>query len=136
YDLLTDFMEIQSIPPGPIFLQDFGIDDSTFIHDSHEVHKLREIQAILDYYPALPFVLIGDSGQHDPEVYLRAIQANPGRIRLAIIRDVTHDVRDKGVARIAGEAEAAGVEMVYVAHSSEALEPARRLGLVGKEEAK
>lgn len=130
YELLTDYMHINEIPHGPMFLQDYGIDDDTWIHDPHDVHKIREIQAILDYYAPLPFLLIGDSGQHDPEIYLRVIQANPGRIRLAIIRDVTVATRDQGVALIAEEARAAGVEMVYVSHSDEAGEHARRIGLI------
>jgi phosphatidate phosphatase APP1 len=123
-------MDIQGIPPGPMFLQDYGIDDITFIHDAHDVHKLREIQSVLDYYPTLPFVLIGDSGQHDPEIYLRVIQANPGRIRLVIIRDVTEEIRDKAVARIGEDAKTAGVDMFYVKTSAEALEHARNSTLV------
>ncbi|MGH1552402.1 phosphatase domain-containing protein [Streptomyces sp. L7] len=29
-------------------------------------------------YRDLPFVLIGDSGQHDPEVYAQIVEGNPG----------------------------------------------------------
>jgi phosphatidate phosphatase APP1 len=130
YDVLEQYKALNKIPHGPMFLQDYGIDEDTFIHDAHDVHKLREIQTILDFYPSLPFVLIGDSGQHDPEIYLRVIQANPSRIKAAFIRDVTGDLRDKAVTMIAGEAKTAGVEMLYVASSAEALEHARRLGLV------
>ena len=129
YDLIADYMDIHGIPQGPMFLQDYGIDDDTWIHDAHDVHKLREIQTILDYYAPLPFVLIGDSGQHDPEIYLNVIRANPGRIRLAIIRDVTSTARDQAVAKIAEEARAAGVEMVYVQDSGEAQKHAQRVGL-------
>ena len=130
YDLIADYMDIHGIPHGPMFLQDYGIDDDTWIHDAHDVHKLREIQAILDYYAPLPFVLIGDSGQHDPEIYLNVIRANPGRIRLAIIRDVTTATRDQAVGKIAEEARTAGVEMVYVQDSAQAREHARRAGLI------
>ena len=130
YDLLHDYMDIQGIPPGPMFLQDYGIDEATFIHDPHDVHKLQEIQSILDYYPDLPFVLIGDSGQHDPEIYLRVVQGNPGRVKLIVIRDVTQDFRDKAVTLIADETKAAGVEMIYVSDSAAALDHVRKMGLV------
>ena len=43
---------------------------------------------------------------------------------------MTQDLRDKAVAAIIGESNAAGVEMLYVRDSAEALEHARRLGLV------
>ena len=78
YELLHDFMEINGIPHGPMFLQDWGIDESTLILASHTEHKLAQIQTLVDYYPELKFVLIGDSGQHDPEIYL---QRDPGASR-------------------------------------------------------
>lgn len=130
YELLHDFMEIHGIPHGPMFLQDWGIDEATLILDSHTDHKLEQIQTIVDYYQDLRFILIGDSGQHDPEIYLSVIQSHPGRILAAFIRDVTPDLRDRGVAKIIEESNAAGVEMLYVRDSAEALEHARRKGLL------
>jgi phosphatidate phosphatase APP1 len=130
YELLHDFMNLKGIPHGPMFLQDWGIDEKTFFTSGHETHKLEQIQLLLEYYPELPFVLIGDSGQHDPEIYLRVIQSNPNRIRAAFIRDVTADLRDQGVARIIEAANTAGVEMLYVKDSAEALVHAERLELL------
>lgn len=129
YELLHDFMDLNRIPHGPMFLQDWGIDEKTLILAAHTDHKLAQIQTLVDYYPHLPFVLIGDSGQHDPEIYLQVIRAHPGRIRAAFIRDVTPDLRDQTVAAIVGESNAAGVEMLYVRDSAEAMVHARRLGL-------
>ena len=130
YELLHDFMHLNGIPHGPMFLQDWGIDESTFLIASHETHKLRQIDTILEYYPDMKFVLIGDSGQHDPEIYLQVIRAHRERILAAFIRDVTPDLRDQAVARIIEESNAAGVEMLYVPDSSAALQHARRIGLV------
>jgi phosphatidate phosphatase APP1 len=130
YELLDEFMDINGIPHGPMLLQDWGIEENTFILASHETHKLAQIDLILDYYPDLPFILIGDSGQHDPEIYLRVIQSRPNRIRAAFIRDVTPDLRDQGVARIIEQSNAGGVEMLYVRDSSEALAHARRMRIV------
>lgn len=129
YELFDDFMRLNGIPPGPMFLQDWGIDRDTLFIVSHERHKLAQIQLLVDFYPRLRFVLIGDSGQHDPEIYLKVIQAHPERIAAAFIRDVTPDLRDAAVARIIEEARTAGVEMVYVRDSAEAMTHARRLGL-------
>ena len=129
YELLHDYMEINRIPHGPMFLQDWGIDDSTLILASHTEHKMQQIASILDYYPELKFVLIGDSGQHDPEIYLQVIRSHPGRVLAAFIRDVTPDLRDRAVASLVAESNAAGVEMLYVRDSAEALVHARRLGL-------
>ncbi len=130
YELLDDFMEINGIPHGSLLLQDWGIDETTLILDSHMDHKLVQIQTLMDYYPEMKFVLIGDSGQRDPEIYLRVIQAHAGRVVAAFIRDVTPDLRDRAVANIIEEAKSAGVEMLYVRDSADALQHARRLGLV------
>jgi phosphatidate phosphatase APP1 len=131
YDLLSDFMDLSGIPPGPMFLQDWGLDEVTLIHAPHATHKLREIDALLAFYPELPFVLIGDSGQQDPEIYLQVIRNHPGRIRAAFIRDVTGDVRDRGVTSIADAAREAGTPMRYVADSATALREATALGILG-----
>lgn len=114
YELIHDYMDMNGIPHGPIFLQDWGLDEATLITRPHEEHKMAQIQSLFDYYPTLPFVLIGDSGQHDPEIYLQAIQANRGRVKLAIIRDVTPEIRDHAVSAIVDEVHAAGSEMIFV----------------------
>lgn len=130
YDLLHDFMNINGIPYGPMFLQDWGVDAGKLIVAAHDDHKLEQIQRIVDYYPRMRFVLIGDSGQRDPEIYLRVIQTHRDRVVAAFIRDVTPDLRDRAVARILEESNAAGVEMLFVRDSGEALRHAARLGLV------
>jgi phosphatidate phosphatase APP1 len=130
YDLLADYMDLNGIPPGPMFLQDWGLDEVTLIHAAHETHKIKQIQLLLDYYPSLPFVLIGDSGQHDPEIYLQVVRSHPGRVRAVFIRDVTEELRDRAVAALIDEANAAGVPMFYVPDSATVLQHARTIGLV------
>ena len=130
YDVIHDYMDLQGIPAGPILLQDWGFEADSLLMRPHEAHKVRHIQALLDYYPSLPFILIGDSGQHDPEIYLNVMQANPGRITIAIIRDVSGHARDSAVAKIAADAVAAGSEMVYTADSAAALGELTRRGIV------
>ena len=130
YELLHDYMDINGIPRGPMLLQDWGIEETVLILAAHIEHKMAQIASIIDYYPELKWLLIGDSGQHDPEIYLQVIRSHPGRVLAAFIRDVTPDLRDRGVAQIVAESNAAGVEMLYVKDSAEALEHAKRLGLI------
>jgi phosphatidate phosphatase APP1 len=130
YELLDDFMAIHGIPHGPMFLQDWGVDEDTLILDAHETHKLAQISALLEYYPETRFLLIGDSGQRDPEIYLQVIQANAGRIAGVFIRDVTGSARDAAVNRIIDEARAMGVDIVYVSDSESAMIDAKRMGLL------
>ncbi|MEM6336377.1 MAG: phosphatase domain-containing protein [Bacteroidota bacterium] len=133
YDLLVDFMSFQGIPLGPFFLRDWGVDEHKLVTSTHADHKLTAIFRVLDTYPDLPFVLIGDSGQHDPEIYQQVAQARPGRIRAIYIRDVTLDDRDAAVRSVASEVEAGGVPMLLTPTSHAAAEHAALLGLIDPE---
>lgn len=130
YDLLTEFLDIQGIVPGPLLLGDFGFDQQKWIHLAHQEHKHQQIQRIFDIYPHLSFVFVGDSGQRDPEIYLDLVKSDPRRVLGVYIRDVTTPRRDAEVHAIAARAAEAGVEMVLVNHTSEAVEHARRRGLI------
>ena len=89
YDLLERFMALNHIPPGPMFLRDFGLDRNRFVHGPHDEHKLDAIERLLAFYRALPFVLIGDSGQHDAAIYREVVRRHPGRVLAVYIRDLS-----------------------------------------------
>src|SRR5690606_668440 len=79
YHLFDDFMEGHDVPVGPILLRDYGFSDEKLFKSSHESHKTLHILQILDAFPDLPFVLVGDSGQRDPEIYQQIVQERPDR---------------------------------------------------------
>jgi phosphatidate phosphatase APP1 len=126
YDLLEDFLDVHGIPAGPLFLKDWG---PTTLR-GHERHKLGVIRTLLSTYPGLPFVLVGDSGEQDPEIYHRVVRENPGRIRAIYIRDVTMGERDATVRAIAREVRSSGVEMLLVEDTASAAEHAATTGLI------
>ena len=130
YDLLIDFFRIQGIPKGPILLRDLGLDPALLSSGSHHTHKLAMIRKVLDVNPQLAFVLIGDSGQQDPEIYTQVVRENPGRIRAIYIRDVTPETRDASVRELISTAEAADVPMLLVTDTVAAAEHAATLGLI------
>jgi phosphatidate phosphatase APP1 len=80
YDVLRDLFDIRSIPSGPLMLQDFGIEPGKFITASHREHKLAAIRGIMETYPHLKFILVGDSGQKDPEIYRETVDLFPERV--------------------------------------------------------
>jgi phosphatidate phosphatase APP1 len=114
YDLLVDFFNVRGIPPGPLFLVDLGLTPKQFITPSHEEHKLGRIQKLMTEFPQMKFILIGDSGQHDPEIYLEAAVANPGRVLAIYIRDVTGAERNKQVTDYGENARKIETEMILV----------------------
>jgi phosphatidate phosphatase APP1 len=114
YDLLTDFFEVRHIPPGPFFLLDLGTTHDHLIRAEPRQHKLGSIKTILETQPNLPFILIGDSGEVDPEVYLRMVRDFPGRIPVIYIRDVTAAAHDEAIQQIVAQVREAGSEMLLV----------------------
>jgi phosphatidate phosphatase APP1 len=89
YDLLLEFFALHKIPVGPLTLRDWGFSSRELMPTSHGPHKLGAIRKILGMYPHLPFILIGDSGQEDPEIYATVMREMPGRVRAAYIRNVS-----------------------------------------------
>lgn len=130
YDLLVDFFRIQGIPKGPILLRDFGLNKELLSSGGHHTHKLAMIRKVLDVNPQLPFVLIGDSGQQDPEIYAQVVRENPGRIRAVYIRDVTPETRDESVRELIRTTEAGNVPMLLVSDTVAAAEHAASIGLI------
>jgi phosphatidate phosphatase APP1 len=130
YDLLVDFMELNQLPRGPLFLQDYGFERDRFICASHHTHKLRQIERIMACYPHLPFILIGDSGQHDPEVYAKVLEEMPNRIPAVYIRDVSGDDRDEQVRALGRNAKLRGTDLLLVRDSLEAARHAATRGFI------
>lgn len=135
YDLLIDFFRSHDIPEGPLLLRDKGTRfDRGDLETSEKEYKLDKIRHILETFPHLKFICIGDSGQHDPEVYKKAIQEYPGRILGVYIRDVTPDKRDKEVNKIADAMKEKGVEMELVEETLSAAKHAEKMGWINKEQ--
>jgi phosphatidate phosphatase APP1 len=88
------------------------------------------IRRLLRIYEDLPFVLIGDSGEEDPEIYLQSVREHQGRIKAVYIRDVTSVERDAEVRAMANEARKLGTEMVAVPDTTAAAEHAASIGLI------
>jgi len=120
YDVLAEFLAIREIPEGPIMLRDWGLSDRELLPTSHGSHKIEAIRGIIELYPTLPFVLIGDSGQEDPEIYREIVARFPSRILAIYIRNVTPDVRRaERIRALAREVADARSELLLAADTGE-----------------
>ncbi|WP_377480513.1 App1 family protein [Pontibacter toksunensis] len=135
YDLLYHYLELNEIPQGPLLLRDFGIDEQKFGSSDHMSHKYKEIANLLVTYPKLNFILIGDSGQQDAQIYSEVVKNHPGRIMAIYIRDVNIEARTKAVTTIADELKQSGeVEMLLVKDTAAAAEHAAENGFIFTEQ--
>jgi len=130
YDFLVEFMAHNGLPAGPLFLTDYGFERDRFFKQSHAEHKLASIEQIMNTYARLPFVLSGDSGQHDPEIYLEVARRFPGRVAAIYIRHVSDERRARAVRAVAAAARELGAEMLLVPDSAAAAADALARGLI------
>jgi len=131
YDVFQEFFKINDIPMGPIFLRDWGFERHSMLAEKNRTYKLNTIYKIMTLYPQLQFILIGDSGEEDPEIYAQVIESFPGRILCAYIRDVKHDVtREAQIRRLAEQVISAGSMLVLADDAHQMAGHASRQGWI------
>jgi phosphatidate phosphatase APP1 len=124
YAPLVEYLEAQALPLGPLALRDFGLRMS-------RNHKSEAIEAILSTYPRLSFVLIGDSGERDPELYAALVRRHPRRIRALYIRSADRRrERLKALERLDAEAARTGCRLVLAQDAEQAAAHAAAEGLI------
>ena len=135
YEVLDAFFAQHDIPAGPIlFLREWGISWKSPLPRKAEDHKRELIRNMLALYHELPFVLIGDSGQRDPEVYRQIVDENPGRVLAVYIRNVSRKGERIGeIEELASVVAEAGSSLVLAADSLAMAEHAAELGLIAPE---
>ena len=89
YPSLKPFLD-KNYPKGTVSLRNFRIKDSSLINflQSSEHYKVKQISNIIKRYPKHQFILIGDSGEHDPEVFAKIYKQYPENIKSIQIRAV------------------------------------------------
>lgn len=131
YDLLEEFLRMNDIPSGPLFLSDLRIIEGRSEVMGSARHKWDAIDLLMRVYPELEWVLIGDSGMHDAELYREVVERHPGRVRAVYIHDVSPPRRDDEVARIGRTLrEEHDVPLLRMENTLRAAEHARDHGLI------
>jgi phosphatidate phosphatase APP1 len=96
YEPLAAFAEQSGFPGGTFHLKRVRLKDASFLKlfaDPIE-YKLSQIEPLLRHYPSRKFVLVGDSGEKDPEVYGMLARRRPGQIVGICIRNVSGEAAD------------------------------------------
>jgi phosphatidate phosphatase APP1 len=121
---LLEYLEVQGLPLGPLILRDFGLRMT-------KNHKSEAIEAILQTYPALRFILIGDSGEEDPEIYAGIVRRHPQRIRAVYIRSIDpRPGRLRAIQRLIEDVAPTGCQLVLAPDSEFAAAHAAAEGLI------
>lgn len=130
YGSLTEFFKLQGIPHGPLLLKELGV-RQVFGEGRHHTHKLDKIETILRFYPNIQFILIGDSGEQDPEIYSEVVRRHPTAVRAIYIRNVNPDPsRIDAIDKLVEEVSATGTQLVLTTDSVAAATHAAAEGLI------
>ena len=92
YTPLAEFARVNHFPAGTFHLKHFRWKDESFfsIFASPETYKLQVIEPMLKQFPNRRFVLVGDSGERDPEAYAILARKYPRQVAGIFIRNVTN----------------------------------------------
>jgi phosphatidate phosphatase APP1 len=126
FDLINDFLMFRNIPLGPILLKDKHINIKNIWKSGggNHSHKFDKICFLMDFFTETTFYLIGDSGQHDPEIYAEVIKKYPGRVKAVFIR-IVKKINGTRVGIIDQKIE--GVHFFFVEDTEEAIQIAKNL---------
>jgi phosphatidate phosphatase APP1 len=90
---LTELLSNSSFPPGSFHLRLFRWKDSSFFEFFKSVrpHKIDTISSLIECCLGRHFILVGDSGEQDPEIYAILARKYPQQIVRILIRNVTQE---------------------------------------------
>ena len=92
YPVLQPFLRDNGLPEGSMHMRRFHPGDRSFfdfLRMDQQSYKSAAIDSIMDDFPDRSFVLIGDSGESDPEIYFGIARSRGEQVRAILIRDVT-----------------------------------------------
>ena len=131
HDLIAEFMQLQAIPEGPICLRDWDVDLDALTSSRLRQHKEPLIREIMDVTDPLPFILMGDSSQRDPEIYAEIVRAYPGRVMAVHIRNVSENPeRSVAIQKLADQVLKEGSSLVLADDSYAAAKHAAEKGWI------
>ncbi|WP_299117676.1 App1 family protein [uncultured Winogradskyella sp.] len=123
YRYLAFFLKSNAFPKGPILLRDFRTPfDKT--PKPELAHKYHEVYNILNTYPNLKFILIGDCGEKDAYIYLDVVKKFPNRIAAIYLRSVDHKKRMKRIQNLFKDYKE--LPVLIVDDSKQAIEHAKK----------
>lgn len=127
HNYLRFFLQENGFPKGPILLRDIGF--STFASKKmEEGNKYKQICRILEAFPQLKFILVGDAAEEDADIYVHIARRYPGSINSIYIRSVDHKKRMERAERFIAAVK--DVEILLVHSAEEAIADSRKKGFI------
>ena len=131
YRFITKFTEIHKLPKAVLLLKDIktSLTDLFLTGRGNHNHKFEKIKHILEFYPNLEYVLLGDDSQHDPYLYEAICKIFPVTVKAVYIRQTGSNKKEK-VISVLNNLETLNVSVCYFKNSSEAIAHSKAMGLI------
>jgi phosphatidate phosphatase APP1 len=131
YNFIIKFTKIHQLPRAVILLKDIkrGITDFFMSGRGNHDHKFDKIKHVLEFYPNLKYVLLGDDSQHDPVLYERICKIFPVTVTAVYIRQ-TGKSQKETTKTILKNMESLDVAVCYFKDSSEAIMHSKLIGII------
>lgn len=122
YNFIIQFTEIHQFPKAVLKLKEIksGLRDFLNTGGGDHNHKFFKIRHIVEFYPELHFILLGDDSQQDPYIYRDISKIFPQNISTVYIRQTQKRKKEK-VKQILLEMNMSGFKTCYFKDSSEAM---------------
>ena len=98
---IRNFILDYGFPDGPLLLRDLDPRPKTFVPSGVQ-HKLEYAEQLMEDFPDMKFILLGDDGQKDPSTYAEIAKRYPGRVLAIGIRQLSARESVGGLASVAG----------------------------------
>ncbi len=85
---LTRFLSRNLYPAGPVLLTDWGPTRDRWFRSGPE-HKRRNLERLAAEFPGIRWLLVGDDGQHDEDIYGEFAARHPDRVAAVAIRQLS-----------------------------------------------
>lgn len=129
YSLINQFTRFHNFPKAVFLLQKIksGWFDLLFSGGGDHQHKFHKIKSIMEFYPELKFVLLGDDSQQDPYIFEQAAKIFPENIFAVYIRQTKSKKKEK-VEKVMNNISSIAATC-YFSRSDEAMEHSKEIGL-------
>lgn len=131
YSFIVKFTEIHQLPRAVLLLKDIktSLLDFFVTGRSDHNHKFEKIKHILEFYPNLQYVLLGDDSQYDPFLYENICKIFPVTVKAVYIRQNGTEKKEKVLA-VLKNIENLNVAVCYFKNSSDAIEHSKSIGII------
>jgi phosphatidate phosphatase APP1 len=127
---VTRFLSRNLFPPGALLLTDWGPTHDRWFRSGRQ-HKEESLRRLVREFPNVRWLLVGDDGQHDEEIYGEFVQEHPQNVAAVAIRQLssTESVLAGGRSTAEKHAQTQGIPWVYGADGADLLARLKSVGI-------